>query len=74
MTDHRVQWRVVSRNVSPREDTVSAIGLVVTHQGQEYDISIALPQPIAGQTPENDVALAELARLRDALNSILDGQ
>lgn len=74
MSVYRVTWRVADRHVEPHGDMVSGVGLQVTYQGRETGINIALPQPIAGRTPENEVALAEFRALRDALNDILGEQ
>lgn len=74
MTHQRVVWMVKGRSIQPHSDEVSSLGLNVTYQDRECDIHIFPSPPLRGKTPENEAALDELRRLRDALNSILDGQ
>jgi hypothetical protein len=74
MANQRVSWTLKHRHMEPRGDEVSALGLVVTYPDRSCDIHIALQRPLAGGTPENEAALGELRRLRDALNDILGGR
>ena len=74
MAGQRVVWMVKGRSIQPRNDEVSSLGLNVTYQDRECDIHIFPSQPLRGQMPVNEVAMDEFRRLRDALNSILDGQ
>jgi len=74
MAEQRVTWTMADRRIAPDGRGVSGLGLHVTYPGRATDISIALSQPLRGQTPENEAALDELLHLRDALNNILGGQ
>ena len=74
MTQQRTVWTLKNRQIEPRTSEVLAIGLNVAYLDRECDIGISLPRTVDGQTPETELALDELRRLRDALNDILDAQ
>lgn len=71
MTGYRYTWALKERHIEPHGDRVSAIGLRLTYPDRECDLSIRISPPLDGKTPETEAAMAELTRLRDALDHIL---
>ena len=64
-------WKVINRKLQPNDSQVSAIGLTVSYEGRETSISIALPRPVAANTPDDALVTPELQALRTALDHIL---
>lgn len=71
MANSRITWVFSERRMNPRSEEVSAIGIEMTYPDRECGLSIRLLTPLDGKMPEKQAGLAELARLRDALNHIL---
>jgi len=71
MSQHRVRWVLRTRNFETRTDKVSSVGILLSYPDRECDLNIHIQTPVDGMMPENDFVLAELGRLRAALDHIL---
>ena len=69
--DHQVTWKLMRRSLESKGDVVLAMGLTVTYLDRVCDLNISMVEPATGKTSDDDVALSEIFRLRDALNQIL---
>lgn len=74
MATQRPTFLVKSLDYPIRNESVSGLGIRVTYQDRECDLSIQISPPLLGSTPEKQAALDELRRLRDALSDILASQ
>jgi hypothetical protein len=72
MASHHTSFILTYRHARLPENKITGLGIQVTYEDRLCVLSIELAQAEDGSQPENEFALAELRRLRGALNDILD--
>lgn len=67
MDDSKPSWRIVRPGLNASGIAASSIGLVLNYSGREARLSIALGQPLNTKVPENELLIAELKILQNAI-------
>lgn len=71
MQSRRPSYKFVRQSAVAGGKAASSLGVVVNYDGREARLSISLGRPINGVEAEDELVIAELKRLQNALGALL---